>query len=546
MTTFADYGIELPSHAHGNTKTTCPKCSHTRKNQRDRCLSVDVDNGVWNCHNCQWRGSLRKGAEQGEWKPRPAKVYQKPKPITVPNLHPKALDWFIGRGISPEVVARHSITGTESEILFPYQRGGDLVNVKHRARGKKFWMEADCELIFWNLDACTNAEQVAILEGELDVLAAETAGMPYCLSVPNGAGSGSLEYLASGQDIFDRCHTVILAVDNDEAGLRLEAELARRIGKEKCYRVRWPEGCKDANEVLQQHGGAEISRCIANAEPFPIEGIETASQSMTDLLTLYRIGTQRGTSTGWRGLDTLYTVKPGQLTVVTGMPGSGKSEWVDSMLINLARRDGWAFGIYSPENYPTRLHRSTLAEKYVGKPFYAGPTPRMDEDELRAFAEWADDKLIHINPDQPSLDEILNRARALVSRYGIRGLVIDPWNEVEHARPKELTETEYIGQALSQIRHFARDQDIHIWVVAHPRIMRRENGAVPVPTPYDINGSANWFNKSDNCITVWRDKENDTEPVQIHVQKIRFREIGQLGMAVLRYDRVTGRYFDIP
>jgi twinkle protein len=546
MMTFAEYGIDLPSNAHGNVKTICPKCSHTRKHSRDRCLSVDVGNGVWNCHNCQWRGSLRSGEDSGNWQPRPPKVYQKPTPISVANLHPAALDWFVSRGISPEAVARHDITGTEGEILFPYVVGGELINVKHRARGKKFWMEAGCELAFWNLDACANAEQVAIFEGELDVLAAETAGLPYCLSVPNGASTGSMDYLDSGRDLFDRCHTVILAVDNDDAGLKLEAELARRIGKEKCYRVRWPDGCKDANEVLEQHGAATISRCIANAEPFPIDGIETASQSVTDLLTLYRIGTQRGTSTGWRSVDALYTIKPGQLTIVTGTPGSGKSEWVDSLMINLAKRDGWAFGVYSPENYPIRLHRSTLAEKYTGKPFYDGPTPRMTEEDVVDFSAWCEDKIIHINPDGPSLDDILTRARSLVIRFGIRGLVIDPWNEVEHTRPRDLTETEYIGQALSKVRQFARDQDIHVWIVAHPRIMRREAGTVPVPTPYDINGSANWFNKSDNCITVWRDKENDTEPVQIHVQKIRFREIGRLGMAILRYDRVTGRYFDIP
>jgi twinkle protein len=293
-----------------------------------------------------------------------------------------------------------------------------------------------------------------------------------------------------------------------------------------------------------EHGAAEITRRIANAEPFPIEGITTTAETESDIMTLYQIGRQHGASTGWPSLDNLYTIKSGQMTIVTGIPGSGKSEWLDALIVNLARRDGWSFGIFSPENYPVAVHAAKFAEKVVGKPFFQGPSERMTKDELHQFLDWANDQLFFIVPPEPMLDDVLDRARALVFRNGIRGLIIDPWNELDHTRPRELTETEHVSRCLTRIRQFARSNDLHAWVVAHPRIMRRESGKVPVPTPYDISGSAHWFNKADNCITVWRDKEDDAAPVEIHTQKIRFREVGRLGVAFLNYDRVTGNYRD--
>lgn len=551
-TTWSDLGIEVNPSAGGNVKTTCPQCSGQRRNRRDKCLSVDVPRGLWRCHHCGWRGSLERGPEDRPLGHKPApKVYRKPEPTAAGiGLSDAAAAFFAGRGISLSTVERRKITGDDRAIRFPYFRDGQLVNVKTRRRGKQFSMEAGCELIFWGLDECAIAEQVIIVEGELDKLACEEAGLPYVLSVPNGAPppgtAPAMGYLASGEAIFARCHTVILAVDGDAPGRMLEAELARRIGREKCYRVSWPDGCKDANEVLQHHGAARLCQVLADAEPFPLEGIHTAADLSRDLHALYELGMDRGAATGWPSLDTLYTVKPGQLSIVTGTPGSGKSEWVDALLVNLARAHDWAFGVYSPENYPTHLHASKYAEKYLGKPFFDGPTPRMTEAELTMFEAWLARHIYFIDPEEPTLEAILAAARSLVFRAGIKGLVIDPWNEIDHTRPRELTETEHISRSLTQIRQFAREYDLHIWQIAHPRIMRREkDGSVPVPTPYDVSGSAHWFNKADNSITVWRNKEDDTKEVEIHIQKIRFRSIGQLGVCYLRYDRTTARYMDV-
>jgi twinkle protein len=272
---------------------------------------------------------------------------------------------------------------------------------------------------------------------------------------------------------------------------------------------------------------------------------------------LWHDGLPSGDKTGWPSVDRHYTVVPGQLTILTGWPGSGKSEWLDALLLNLARL-GWRFSIFSPENQPVELHIAKFLEKFHGKPFGHGPTERMSVDELTEGLTEFEDWFSFIVPSRSAddrttfgVEEILKACEAHFRMQGTwrnrevkKGLVIDPWNELEHLRPKELSETEYISQTLSRIRGWARASSVHVWIVAHPQKLRRdEAGKLPVPKPDSISGSQHWWNKADNAITVWRPLDEPMKPeVQIHVQKVRFKHVGRPGVIDLTYDRVTGRY----
>lgn len=266
---------------------------------------------------------------------------------------------------------------------------------------------------------------------------------------------------------------------------------------------------------------------------------------------LWRSGLPQGEKTGWPSVDKHYSVAPGQLTVVTGWPGSGKSEWLDAMLVHLAHQ-GWRTAMFSPENHPVELHISKIMEKVVGLPFGAGPNQRMVLEDVEAARTFIGGRFGFVKPeDGQSLtaqDVIEIASPWLQTHEGKkRGLVIDPWNELEHWRPKGLTETEYISQQLSFVRNWARHTKVHVWIVAHPQKMIREAGKLPIPRPDMIAGSQHWWNKADNALTVWRNMEDHMDPnVDIHVQKVRFKHIGRIGVASLRYDRVTGRYHEIP
>jgi twinkle protein len=229
------------------------------------------------------------------------------------------------------------------------------------------------------------------------------------------------------------------------------------------------------------------------------------------------------------------------------MPNSGKSNWVDSLLVNLARSHGWNFAIFSPENQPLQDHMSRMIEKSVGLPFAEGPAPRMTRAQLDQGQEFVDEHFTWILPDEDvewTVDAILDRAKQLVLRKGITGLVIDPWNELEHEFKNRETETLYISKALKRVRQWGRRHGCHVFVVAHPSKLYRDKktGEYPVPTLYDISGSAHWRNKCDNGIVVWRDFSDGTKAVEIHVQNIRFRQIGKLGMAKLKYEPPTATY----
>ena len=230
-----------------------------------------------------------------------------------------------------------------------------------------------------------------------------------------------------------------------------------------------------------------------------------------------------------------------EMTIVTGIPGHGKSEFVDALMMFLVGCANWRIAFFSPENFPYEIHLEKLMTKLKGAPFHNGNTRRMDKNEVSDAVNMLDSNFVFIEPDEDdiSLDSILTIASREQKSNGLDVLVIDPWNEIEHNRSKNETETEYIGKSLMQCRRFARKHNLALFIVAHPqKLIRDKDGNRPVPTPYDISGSSHWFNKADNCITVFR----QTDCVEVHVQKVKFKLRGKPGMVIFTYDKVTGRY----
>jgi replicative DNA helicase len=911
MKTWGDFKIECPQTGGTERFTTCPQCSPTRRKKNAKCLSLNIDKEVWHCHHCGWKGSLKQG-EYGRpqidrWKPL---VYQRPAYTWQPPTS-QLLEFFAERGIGPDVLTRYQITlGVEwipqqedrvPVICFPYLRRGEVVNVKYRTLvGKDFRQVADAEKILYGLDDLTDQTEAVIVEGEIDKLAFAQAGMFAVLSVPDGAPAANakpsakkFEYLEHCEQELNTLTRIILAVDNDEPGRALEAELLRRLSPERCWRVQWPEGIKDANELLLRDGPEALRQLAAEAQPSPIEHVLSITEIASDVMAYYREGRTRGLSTGFYNLDQLLTISPAQLTIVTGIPSHGKalaidtpiptptgwvtmgdlkpgdtvfgddgfpylieavtetmlgrpcyelefsdgtkivadaehlwltstdqdrrsqrtarqnrrtmprplrhrgtdqtskrtfpstkstahiaetliapsgknnhqvplaqaaiypdailpihpyvlgvwlgdgcknhsgftcadpeivrevercgypvtkwggkydygigglqralrslgmiknkhvperylhasieqrldllrglmdtdgycgkdgqtefsntnaqladavqelaqslgmlvfrrvkraklygkdygisyslciqtneiifrlprkaarqrpfvrnmnrrivrcrivdsvpvkciavnspsrlylcsqayipthnSEVMDALLVNMINEHGAVFGVCSPENRPLTHHIAKLAEKIEGLPFLPGIHERMNPSQLLHALEWLQPHLYVIDsPEALTVQELIDKARALVLQKGITHLILDPWNEFDHTRPPNQTETDYISQSISQLKNFARRHGVHVFVVAHPvKLIRDKNGNYPVPTPYDIAGSAHWRNKPDNCVTVWRNTTTDPHYSEIHVTKVRWKQNGHIGTCALQWDPVCGRY----
>ena len=529
-----------------HARVPCPACSDQRKKRREPCLSLDrVDDGiVYLCHHCGLAGKERFQMQ--------LKTYVEAKVES---------SYLEKRGISSETVKKLEIkTCTrffpklEKEtkaLAFPYKKYGKVVGVKYRSiEEKAFTQEQGSEQIFYQPTTIDPDKPLIITEGEIDALTCVEVGQTNVVSVPGGApikiSEGRVDptedkkfnFVWEAKKLLDKVPSVILAVDGDIPGVALKEELARRIGKSKCKVVSYPEGCKDLNDVLLKHGATEVENCLNNAEPYPIEGLFGTEVFEDQVNELFEKGFGGGESTGYPDVDEFYTIVPGQFTVVTGYPSSGKSNFVDQLMINLARSKDWKFAICSFEN-PPALHIPKLCELYLKKPFFEGPTPRMSQDDLKTAMTWVREHFVMLDTvnSESTIESILDRTQAAIARLGIRGLVIDPYNFIDIKAGA--SETEAISRMLSKVQAFAKAAQIHVWFVAHPAKQMRVGEQMPVPDGMSVSGSMAWWAKADVGLTVHRKEGLD---VLVRVWKVRWRWVGKPGDAILIYDRATGCY----
>jgi twinkle protein len=280
-----------------------------------------------------------------------------------------------------------------------------------------------------------------------------------------------------------------------------------------------------------------------------LEGVVHVSEVMDALRQWYMDGSPKGLSPGWRSLERIYRVMPGEVTLLVGTPSAGKTHLISQMITNMASQHRWRIAIYSPEQGTPARHLRLLLMQCVGRPFDKGRPNRMDWSEAESVLRWLNDRLVFLAPrlEMPTVQYILDIALTEVHTRGLQGLVIDPWNRVAHQRPDGMLETDYIGQSLVRIARFSADHQVHTWIIAHPTKVFTTDGKFPVITPNMIAGSAHWWNMPDNILSLYRDLSKPNEStVQIHTQKIRFDESGIMGrMVELHYDAETGKYSEL-
>lgn len=545
MINFRKLNIETNGRTAGKIKTYCPKCRDSRKNKRDKSLSVDIDTGLYHCHYCGWKGCARE-------KPEYARPAFAPLPVAEHQPLTAELSGWLSqvRAIPPATAAELGITASlqfmpqsgrkEWCICFNYYEKGMLVNTKFRTLQKQFKLVAGAEMIPYNIDAILHTPECVITEGEIDVLSFHAAGRKDVVSVPGGANKNLTWMDRFAQSHFEDKRVIYIAVDTDAKGTELRAELVRRLGAERCRLVGYGPGCKDANDLLKAHGPQSLLQALDQAPEIPLEGVFSVADVADDLRTLFENGLEHGAESGLANLDRLCTFETGRLCVVTGIPGCGKSEFVDELVVRLILRHEWRAAFFSPENMPLPLHLCKLIEKLTGRHF----KPPMFTEQLYAYAtRWLERNVSSIFPeDNFTADNILAKARELVSRRGIRILVIDPMNRLEHQIPAGQTETQYLSALLDKITNFAQRNQCLVILVTHPTKMKREPGATkdPVPTLYHINGSAAFFNKCDFGLVVERDRTAGV--TRLHVEKVKFRHLGNVGVASFVYNTTGGRY----
>lgn len=583
-----DHHDLLRSRALAQRVTTqrylCPECAPTRRNQRDKPLSLTVkedDTAVWRCHHCGFQGGLSLKTpvpvvDVHPTKPVPFRLpaptqnqsptIESSTPSSVVGHHTRAHNYIFSRGLTQQVAEACNVvydkrfvgSHIQDAIGFAY-RGQETPAVKWRAVNEKSFIQTGSATSLWQIERLKEGDPLIITEGEFDCMAIWQAGLP-AVSVPNGApqfltpeGTSSPKedkkyaYLRAEKVVIiaEKASKIIIATDGDTPGQALGEELARRLGRGRCWRVTWPESCKDANDVLLTLGPSALRECVEKAKPWPVKGIYDAMHWVTAVDTLYDNGLIRGKNTGLKELDPLYSIMPGQLCVVTGIPSMGKSALIDQLMVNLAKAEGWRFAVCSFENEP-RIHIAKLIQLYHGRPFFSGLLPRISRVEKADGLQWVNEHFTFLyqgDGQQSTMDDILERLRIAVLRYGIRGAVIDPANFIERGN-RDISETEWVSDILTKLKVFLMAFDCHVWFVAHPYKLRRgDDGKYAVPGGYEISGSSHWFNKTDFGMTVHRpDLSSNTS--EVHIWKCRYNWVGSVGKAVLNYEPATGCFFD--
>jgi twinkle protein len=519
----------------GASQGTCPLCSSDRqpKNQKAQCASYDWERGLGTCHNCDTSFQLhtyqRKGASE--------RVYVRPDAIEqFDDVSTNVETWFGTRGISKKTLQDLQVTEgqewmpqtskMENTIQFNYFMGDQLINVKYRDGRKNFKLYKGAEKVFYNINSIVGYDECIIVEGEMDVLALHEAGVKNVISVPNGAtlNSNNLDYLDNCIDYFEDKTKVILAVDADEPGQALKQEFIRRLGAEVCYTVDFAD-CKDSNDYLIEHGVDALRSAIHAAKQVPLEGVSTLYDIQDELKDFVKNGFKPGFQVGLKNFDQIFSTYTGQFITVTGIPSSGKSDFVDQMCVGYNTNYGWKTAFASPENAPTYLH----AHKLMRKVWQDMPSPSdIDGEQWNKVADHVNDNFFFIDMERYTLDHVLRKGAELVKRKGIKCLVIDPFNKVRDVNCKTEDVNRYTMEYLTKIEVFAKKYDVLVFIVAHPtKMYKGSDGKIEEPTMYNIKGGGEWYDASYHGLLVHRDY--DTKTVKAKVLKVKFQNLGENG-----------------
>ena len=518
----------------GAAQGICPLCSPDRqpKNQKANCASYDWERGLGTCHNCDTSFQLhtyqRKGASE--------KVYKRPIHEPTEVVGSKVEEWFKARGISKQTLTDLKIgegsewmpqtSKDENTIQFNYYMGDQLINIKYRDGRKNFKLYKGAEKVFYNINSVVGHDWCVIVEGEMDVLALHEAGIPNAISVPNGAtlNSNNLDYLDNCIDYLDGKSKIVLAVDADEPGQALKQEFIRRLGAEVCFLVDF-NGSKDANEYLLEYGKEALKSVINKATQVPLEGVSTLRDVEGELIDFVKNGFKAGFQVGLDNFDKIFSTYTGQFITVTGIPSSGKSDFVDQMCVGYNQKYGWKTAFASPENQPTYLH----AHKLMRKVWMDMPTAGdIGGTQWNKVADHVNDNFYFVDMEKYSLEAVLRKGSELVKRKGIKCLVIDPFNKVRDRNASSDDVNRYTLEYLEKIETFAKKYDVLVIVVAHPtKMYKGQDGKIEEPTMYNIKGGGEWYDASYHGLLVHRDYEAKT--VKCKVLKVKFQNLGENG-----------------
>ena len=540
----------------GSEKVRCIVCDEDKRRPGDTPIQINHNEGFGKCFRCE---SLTfKESKKNDYT---EKVYILPsqewKNYTlisdglikfIEDTRKIKQSTLINLGVTEEKYYQPAKQKEVNNIVFNYFEGENVVNKKYRSADKKFTQSKGGKPIFYNINSVIDEEEVYIVEGEFDVLAMYSHGIKNCISVPNGANDND-DYWKNSEKYLKNIKKFIIAVDDDEKGNDLKEKIAQRLGRFRCETITWKN--KDANGDLIS---GDIDASLRTRSKFPVSGTFQVEDMYQDILSLYENGlpdTLSPLHSCFGGLKDVFSVLRGQLSVITGIPSHGKSNYSEWHVLNLVNDHNMKASFFSPEHSPMHLHQTNFIQKAVGKNFWKemDGVPRVSKEDIARYKDWANEKIYLTGPDNgehPTWEWLFEKFKEQVYSYGIDIFVIDAFNKLE-LPPGEARDQ--INKVLTKLTMFAQMNNVIVFLVAHPTKMKKqENGTYECPTLYDVSGSSDFRNQTHNGFGIYRHFEVEetgekgfTEFVNLKT-KMSFQ--GEIGKRVeFDYHLPTGRYY---
>jgi len=555
------YQLDSLDELRGRAKSTdqhkstyrfhCPLCGDEDKHRKRTDGSFNEDKGVGHCFCCgatffaaKW--TYKPSKELMEHKaeislgPYPSSImtYLKQRGISADTMHKLGVGWA-------ELPDKESPDGKKTFLAFRFLEQGQVYNVQYKAVDKEFRFEKGCRIMPWNIDSVLGAETIYITEGMMDAAVLVQCGYESVISLPNGCGTNMAcfdPYLLHFSGV-----RIIYAGDMDEKGIEKRKEVARYFANNEMYYVEWTEG-KDANDVLLAGGAELVSYCInEHCKVMPPPGVCGIDDQIDAVWELISNGVPKFPGINLHGFKHLVRFEPGRLLVMSGYHGAGKSSFADYIMMSLAVQQGWKAAVYSPEKYPMSLHYYELGQILMGREM---SLKNFTPQAITRGLKFLQSNIFHITDESNTIEDIIASATMLVHQQGIRVLLIDPFNYIELPVLSGANDTQKISYVLKRMVDFAHQEKVLVILVAHPKKPQTDGAhkksEPQLPSLYDIAGSADFYNKCDYGLILQRQRSDEYTKVApltyVHVLKIRFRHLGQVGCRAFGYDTTSGRF----
>lgn len=549
MRTIFEWSLIDSHKTTGTAKLKCPACIDGRKDKRDKPLFVHFDTGVAKCFNCDalsFRDSVKKEVERNYTLP-----VQTWRNYT--SLSDNMVKFFEGRGIQQFVLEAMGISEEPfyqpkqqkevNNIVFNFFEGDTVVNKKYRSGKKDFTQSTNGKPLLYNINAAIGADELYIVEGEIDCLSLVQIDIKNVVSLPNGANDNDAFWINSEPYMKD-VKKFYIATDMDEKGNAVAEKIAQRLGRWRCERVEFTG--KDANDDLK---AGILHETIYNSKKYPVSGTFTALDMFDKMISLYDSGlppTLEVRNPALRGLNDIFKLMLGHLVTGTGIPSHGKSNFTEWLVLNYVLEHGLKASFFSPEHQPMELHQSAFVEKVIGKNYFkeVDGVPRVSKNEITQYVQWATEKIYLTSPEDghfATWDWIFEKFKEQMFCFGINIFVIDAYNKVEHVGNRP--ERENITRVLSRLTQFAQANNVLIFLIVHPTKMKKENGIHEKPTLYDCSGSADFRNQTHDGYCIYRYFGDDPHITFTNL-KTKYSFQGEIG-GIVEYDycRPNGRFY---